>query len=102
MSRHAWLPSFRMVVLRFGLMIGVRPFLAMRLQFRLDRYAGSAHRSPPPLGMGLRSVFRIGESCRVPLVMVWLMIARLVRAMSRWSFRYLRRLCLPLTVSHVS
>jgi len=102
MSRHGWLPCFRMVVFRFGLMIGVRPFVAMWLQFRLERYAGSAHRSPLLLGKGLRSVLRMGESFLVPLVMFWLRIARLARAMSRCSFRYLCRLCFPLTVSHVS
>ena len=102
MSRHGWLPCFRMVVFRFGLMIGLRPFLAMRLQFRLVRYAGSAHWSPSPLGMGFRSLLRMGESFLVPLVTFWLRIARFWRAMSRWSFRYLCRLSLPLTVSHVS
>jgi len=102
MSRHAWFPCFRMVVFRFGLITGVRPFEAIRLQFRLERYAGSRHVSPTPLGMGFRSLLRIGESCRVPLVMFWLRIARLARAMSMWSFTYPRRLPPPLTVSHVS
>jgi len=69
MSRHGWLPCFRMVVFRLGLMIGVRPFMAIRLQFWRERYAGSRHVSPTPLGMGLRSFSRIGESWRVPLVM---------------------------------
>jgi hypothetical protein len=100
MSRHGWLPRFRMVVFRFGLMIGVRPFLAMRLQFLRERYAGSAHRSPLPLGTGLRSVLRMGESFLVPLVMLWLRIARLARDVRMWSLRYPRRF--PLTVSHVS
>jgi hypothetical protein len=67
-----------MVVFRFGLIIGVRPFMAIRLQFCLERYAGSRHVSPTPSGMGLRRFLRIGESCRVPLVMFWLRIARLV------------------------
>ena len=83
MSRHGWLPRFRMVVFRFGLMIGVRPFLAIRLQLRLERYAGSRHASPLPLGMGLRSLLRMGESWRVPPVMLRLSMARLRRAMSR-------------------
>ena len=84
-------------------MIGVRPFLAMRLQFRRERYAGSRHMSPLPFGMGLRSLLRIGESCLVPFVMLWFRMARLVRAMSRWSFTYLRRFRLfSLMVSHVS
>jgi hypothetical protein len=34
--------------------------------------------------------------------MLWLRIARLVRAMSRWSFKYLRRFRFSLTVSQVS
>jgi hypothetical protein len=88
MSRHGWLPRFLIVVFRFGLIIGLRPFLVIRLQFRLERYAGSRHVSPAPFGMGFSSLRRIGESWRVPFVMLWLRMARLVRAMSRWSFRY--------------
>ena len=72
-----------MVVFRFGLMIGVRPFLAMRLQFSLERYAGSRHVSPVSFGMGFRSLRRMGESFLVPLVMLRLRMARLARAMSR-------------------
>ncbi len=72
-----------MVVFRFGLMIGLRPFLAMRLQFCLERYAGSRHVSPVPFGIGFRSLLRMGESFLVPLVMVWFRMARLARAMSR-------------------
>jgi len=83
MSRHDWLPRFRIVVFLFGLMIGMRPFIAIRLQFRRERYAGSRHASPLPLGMGLSSLFRMGESWRVPLVMPRLSMARLRRAMSR-------------------
>jgi hypothetical protein len=41
--------------------------------------------------MGFRSLFRIGESWRVPLVTLRLRMARLLRAVRRWSFRYLRR-----------
>lgn len=94
-----------MVVFRLGLMIGLRPFLLIRSQFRRERYAGSRHASPLPFGMGLRSPLSKGESWRVSLVMVWLRIARLVREMSRWSFTYpLRRFRFFsfLTVSQVS
>ena len=66
---------------RLGLIIGVRPFLAIRLQFRLERYAGSRHASPLPFGMGFSSRLRIGESWRVPRVMLRLRMARLRRAM---------------------
>ena len=34
----------------------------------------------------MRRVLRMGESFLVPLVMFWLRIARLARAMSRWNF----------------
>jgi hypothetical protein len=59
--------------------------------------------SPLPFGMGLRSILRMGESWRVPLVMSRLRMARLARAMIRWSFTYVRRFFrFSLTVSHVS
>jgi len=82
MSRHAWLPCLRMVMFRFGLMIGLLPFLAMRLQFRLERYAGSRHASPLPFGMGPRSPLSIGESFLVPSVMLRFRMARLAKAIS--------------------
>jgi hypothetical protein len=44
----------------------------------------------------------MGESCLMPFVMLWLRMARLARAMSRWSFTYPRRFRLLLTVSHVA
>jgi hypothetical protein len=71
------LPRFRMIVFRFGLIVGVRPFLAIRLQFRCNRYTESRHVSSKPLGMSLRNLLRMGEWWRVARVNMLLETSKL-------------------------